>query len=147
MTQELNEQLEKVLSEITYKATQYEIYNGKSYHTYSIGSRFRIEGEDKCASYAALKTSIDSPSISLYRLVGGCNNIEAFKVEGTEFSDDFYEVCKNTPSRVLSLPLDYGQAIKILLDNYRGKVLRIIARSALGTAAYKDRMYLFAIED
>lgn len=140
---------EETLDGITHNATEYEIYEGKSYATYRVGSRFRIIDKDDTKSYPAIKTEIDAPSISLYRLVGGCNDYgyKSFLKPGREATEDAIEIMTNKKSSILNLPSDYTQATKILLTQYKGKVLRIFARSALGTAKFGDRMYLFVVED
>ncbi|MDE6553631.1 MAG: hypothetical protein K2K98_11855 [Muribaculaceae bacterium] len=139
--------IEEILGSITHNATEYEIYNGKSYSTYVVGARIKIIGEDHMSDYPAIKTEIDLPSISMYRLVGGCNNINKFKIEGTEYTEDANDLIANHPERILKLPSDYSSAKMILLSRYTGKILRIIARSALGTAKYGDRLYLFSVEE
>lgn len=141
--------LDETLSHIPHNATEYEEYNGISYTTYFLGSRFRIIDKDENKDYPAIKTEIDAPSISLYRLVGGCNDnkLNSFQKEGSEFSDDALEIMQNRRESILRLPSNYTQATQLLLSQYKGKVIRIFARSALGTAMFGDRKYLFVVED
>lgn len=136
---------DEILTIDPHNATQIEEYEGKFIYTYSLDSRFRIIGKDTSKEYPAIKTELDSPSISLYRLVGGFNNLEAFKQEGAEFTDDALDIL-STPENVLRLPFNYSRATNIILSQYKGKVLRIIARSPLGNARFGDRLYLFSVE-
>ena len=141
------DELKKILGQITHIATEYEFYNGKECSTYVVGSRIKIIGDDPNSKYPAIKTELDLPSISMYRLVGGCNDLDKFNLEGAEYTEDGINIISNHPDRILKLPSNYASAKRILLQKYKGKILRIIARSALGTAKFGDRLYLFSVED
>ena len=50
------------------------------------------------------------------------------------------------PSKILLLPSNHAQAIEMIENNYIGKTLRVIARSADESNPYGGRYYLYAIE-
>lgn len=82
--------------------------------------------------------------ISLYRLVGGCNHLLVFEKPGCEKSEDYDSL---DASQILDLPQDYEEALSILTENFIGKKLRVVARSADKSDPYENRYYLFAIEE
>lgn len=110
----------------------------------SIGAKYKIKGIDNTTDYKAIKTEGTSNSLSLFRLVGGCNNLDYFLDEGVEKSEDYDSL---SATSLLSLPNDYDEAIDKLIESYYGKTLRVVARTAEGTAKFDTRYYLFAIED
>ena len=71
--------------------------------------------------------------ISLYKLSSGVHNL----------SED-YDIIH--PSKILLLPSNHAQAIEMIENNYIGKTLRVIARSADESNPYGGRYYLYAIE-
>jgi hypothetical protein len=81
--------------------------------------------------------------ISLYKLSSGVHNLSAFENEDCEKSED-YDIIH--PSKILLLPSNHAQAIEMIENNYIGKTLRVIARSADESNPYGGRYYLYAIE-
>lgn len=83
-------------------------------------------------------------SYHFIRLVGGCNNLLSFENPGAEKSEDYDSL---SASQILDLPLDYGEAVRILLKNFLGKKVRVVARSAEDSDSYGKRYYLFAVDE
>lgn len=80
--------------------------------------------------------------LSLFKLTGGCNHLEAFKASGVEKSEDY----DSLPSwRLLDLPSDYQEAMSMINSLYLGKTIRVVARSPKATQ-YNTCYYLFAVE-
>jgi len=119
---------------------------GKEYNTgdIGVGSLFKVLGQSYDCDYVALKTEGTSNTLSLFRLVGGCNNINAFEAEGVEISEDYDSI---SPDRFVNLSSDYDEAIIEALKLYKGKTLRVVARTAPETAPYDRRYYLFVVDD
>lgn len=108
-----------------------------------IGEWFIVKGY-VCSSYDKFKTEGSRTELSLYRLVGGCNNLLSFENPGAEKSEDYDSL---SASQILDLPLDYGEAVRILLKNFLGKKVRVVARSAEDSDSYGKRYYLFAVDE
>ena len=80
--------------------------------------------------------------LSIFKLTGGCNHLEAFKCAGTEKSEDYDSIPE---WRILDLPNDYSQAISMIENLYIGKTIRVIAKSG-GHTQYGTSYYLFALD-
>ena len=80
--------------------------------------------------------------LSIFKLTGGCNHLEAFKCAGTEKSEDYDSIPE---WRILDLPNDYSQAISMIENLYIGKTIRVIAKSR-GHTQYGTSYYLFALD-
>jgi hypothetical protein len=118
---------------------------GKMLNTGDTGiySSYRILGASKSENYDALRTEGVSNNLSLYRLTGGCNHLDAFYDEGVEKSEDYDSI---PSSKIVDVSNDFATATQQVLDRYLGKTLRVVARTAEGTARY-GRYYLFAVDD
>ncbi len=108
-----------------------------------IGSRFKILGHNLNTDYYSVCTEGTSNSLSLFRLVGGCNNLSAFTGDDIEKSEDYDTL---SPESFLDLSSDYETALSELLNQYTGKTLRVVARTAEETAPFGRRYYVFVIE-
>ena len=82
--------------------------------------------------------------LSVSKMSGGANNLDAFDKPGAEKSYDYDSLPAN---KILDLSINQQEAIEIVEQNYIGKTLRTIARSAEGCTPYGGRYYLFSIED
>lgn len=82
--------------------------------------------------------------LSVFKMSGGANNLSSFDKPGAEKSYDYDSI---PPNRILNLPLDRQKAIEKVNQNYIGKKIRVIARSAEGCTQYGGRYYLFSVED
>ena len=80
--------------------------------------------------------------LSIFKLTGGCNHLDAFKCAGTEKSEDYDSIPE---WRILDLPNDYSQAISMIENLYTGKTIRVIAKSG-GQTQYGTSYYLFALD-
>lgn len=109
-----------------------------------IYSYYKILGVSKSTNYKAFDTDGVSSTLSLFRLVGGCNNPDAFEADGVEKSEDYDSI---PSSKIVDVSSDYDIAIQQVLDRYLGKTLRVVARTAEETAPFERRYYLFAVDD
>lgn len=94
--------------------------------------------------YHKFMTDGSRTELSLYRLVGGCNNLSSFEKSGAEKSEDYDSL---NVSQILDLPQDYKAALYILENRLLGKKLRVVARSAENSDSYGKRYYLFAVDE
>lgn len=120
---------------------------GKECNTGDIGinSSFKILGDCDSVPYFAVKTSGTSDCLSMFRLCGGCNHLEAFELsEFTEKSVD-YDSLKD--SDICWFSNDFEATKLELLNNYIGKTLRVVARTGEETASFGKRYYLFTVDD
>jgi hypothetical protein len=109
-----------------------------------IGAKFRILGLSDDTNYHAFKTEGTSEHLSFFKLVGGCNNLSAFDVDGAEKSEDYDSL---SADKIIDLSSDYEDVERYVLGKYRGRSLRVVARSASGQTQYGGRYYLFALDD
>lgn len=109
-----------------------------------INYRYKIVGDCYDTDYVSVKTEGALKTLSMFRLTGGCNNLLAFEEDGIEKSEDYDNIPEN---KICYFSNDYEIAKKQLLTDYVGKTLRVVARTAEGTASFGSRYYLFTIED
>lgn len=108
-----------------------------------VNTRYTILGICDTTDYMAVSTQGANNTLSMFRLVGGCNNLIAFDDEGVEKSDDYDSL---SDADICQFPDDYEIAKKYLLEKYIGKTLRIVARTAENTAPFGRRYYLFTCD-
>lgn len=118
---------------------------GKELNSQDIGINARFNILDDCTfnDYESVRTAGVSDSLSLFRITGGCNHLEAFESPGAEKSEDYDSL---SPSDICMFSSDYGTAKADLLANYIGKTLRVVARTGEGTAPCGTRYYLFTVD-
>lgn len=119
---------------------------GKEYNTGDIGinSSFKILGDCDSTSYISVKTSGTCNHLSMFRLCGGCNNLNAFELdEDTEKSADYDTL---NDSDICWFSDDFEIAKIELLNTYIGKTLRVVARTGEETASFGRRYYLFTVD-
>lgn len=119
---------------------------GKEYNAGDIGinSSFKILGNCDSTPYISVKTSGTCDHLSMFRLCGGCNNLEEFEIsEFTEKSADYDSL---NDSDICWFSDDFEVAKNELLNNYLGKTLRVVARTAEETAHFGRRYYLFSVD-
>lgn len=93
--------------------------------------------------YHSFATDGCRSNLSVFRLAGGCNHLEAFDYLGCEKSEDYDSLPDNA---ILSLPNEFDMAVKIIEEKYIGRKLRVVARSADNMDQYGHRYYLFTVE-
>lgn len=114
-------------------------------YEFEIGARFKILELERSEGFKCYKTDGDSSILSLYNMVGGYHNLNAFNLPGSFISDDYYSL---PDSRILSLPRNYSEAIRVIDENYIGKTFRVVAKSPKGSSTINNGcFYLFAIDD
>ncbi len=119
---------------------------GKEYNSGDIGidSSFKILGDCDSTPYISVKTSGTCDHLSMFRLCGGCNNLEVFEInEFTEKSADYDSL---NDSDICWFSDDFEMAKNELLNNYLGKTLRVVARTAEASAPFERRYYLFTVD-
>ena len=109
-----------------------------------IGAHFKIIGIDSPVNPRCFKTEGTPHDLTLNRLVGGCNSIRAFEIEGAEKSEDYDIIPAH---KLISVPRDFNEAAEFILSNYLNKTLRVVARTAANVTRYGGRHYLFTIDD
>ena len=93
--------------------------------------------------YHKFATDGSRSELSVFRMAGGCNHLQAFEESGAEKSEDY----DSLPDEViLDLPNEFEEAAEIIKEKYIGKKLRVVARSADEMDQYGHRYYLFAVE-
>lgn len=120
--------------------------DGKECNTGDIGinSSFKILGNCDSTSYISVKTSGTCDHLSMFRLCGGCNNLEAFELsESTEKSTDYDSL---NDSDICWFSDDFETVKVEILNNYIGKTLRVVARTEEETASFGRRYYLFTVD-
>lgn len=110
---------------------------------FGINSCFKIVGDCNLTDYESVWTEGVSDSLSLFRITGGCNHLEAFEAPSAEKCEDYDSL---SPSDICVFSSDYGTAKADLLANYIGKTLRVVARTGEGTAPCGTRYYLFTVD-
>lgn len=108
----------------------------------AVGEWFIIERYAP-GSYHKFTTDGSRSELSIFRMAGGCNHLEAFEYPGAEKSED-YDTIPDTS--ILCLPDEFDEAAEIIEKEYIGKKLRVVARSAEGMDQYGHRYYLFSVE-
>lgn len=93
--------------------------------------------------YHKFATDGSRSELSVFRMAGGCNHLDAFNHPGAEKSED-YDCLPD--DAILFLPNEFGMSAEIIEEKYIGKKLRIVARSADGMDQYGHRYYLFVVE-
>lgn len=93
--------------------------------------------------YHKFSTDGSRSELSVFRMAGGCNHLEAFDHPGAEKSEYYDSLPDDT---ILFLPNEFGKATEIIEEKYIGKKLRVVARSADGMDQYGHRYYLFVVE-
>ena len=119
---------------------------GKELNTGDIGinSSFKILGDCDSTQYISVTTSGTCDHLSMFRLCGGCNNLEAFELgESIEKSADYDSL---DDSDICWFSSDFETAKNELLNNYIGKTLRVVARTDEETASFGRRYYLFTVD-
>lgn len=95
------------------------------------------------SSYHKFATDGSRSELSVFRMAGGCNHLDAFECLGAEKSEDYDTI---PDSSILCLPDEFDDATEIIEKDYIGKKLRVVARSAEGMDQYGHRYYLFSVE-
>lgn len=113
-------------------------------YEFEIGAKFKILELEKSEGFKCYRTQGTSSILSLYNMVGGYYNLDAFNLPASFISDDYYSL---PDSRILSLPRDYNEAIRVIEEKYIGKTFRVVAKSPKGSTPYNGCFYLFAIDD
>lgn len=109
-----------------------------------INSHFKILGDCYSTPYLSVKTEGTSNHLSMFRLCGGCNHLEAFELdESIEKSEDYDSL---SDSDICYFSNDFETAKFELLNNYIGKTLRVVARTREETASFGTRYYLFTVD-
>lgn len=108
----------------------------------AIGEWFVIE-RYLPGGYHKFATDGSRSELSVFRMAGGCNHLDAFDHPGAEKSEDYDSL---PAEAILYLPNEFGEAAEIIEDKYIGKKLRVVARSADGMDQYGHRYYLFVVE-
>ena len=93
--------------------------------------------------YHRFATDGSRSELSVFRMAGGCNHLRAFDNPGAEKAED-YDLLPD--EAILWLPDNFGEAVEIIEQDYIGRKLRVVARSADGMDQYGHRYYLFAVE-
>lgn len=99
-----------------------------------INARFKILDECAFNDYESVRTKGVSDSLSLSRITGGCNHLEAFEDPGAEKCEDYDSL---SLSDICVFSSDYQTAKADLLANYIGKTIRTFARTGEETAKSK----------
>lgn len=94
-------------------------------------------------AYHKFATDGSRSELSVFRMAGGCNHLEAFAHPGAEKSEDYDSLPDDA---ILSLPDEFDEAVELIEQKYMRRKLRVVARSADGMDQYGHRYYLFAIE-
>lgn len=114
-------------------------------YEFEIGARFKILELEKSEGFKCYRTQGTSSILSLYNMVGGYYNLDAFNRQGSFISEDYYSL---PDSRILSLPRNYAAAIRVIEEKYIGKTFRVVAKSPKGSSIINNGCYyLFAIDD
>lgn len=108
-----------------------------------INTRYTIIGPCETTDYIAVSTDGANNTLSMFRLVGGCNHLYAFNGDGVEKSEDYDDLADDD---ICQFSDEFEIVQKELLTNYIGKTLRIVARTAEGTAPFDRRYYLFTYD-
>lgn len=111
---------------------------------FGVGSTFRIIKYEYDYDSDGFRCEGTKQWLSIFKMSGGCNNLDAFLKHGAEKSHDYESIPAN---KILDLPLNRAEAKKLIEKYYIGKKFRVIARSADGCTQYGGRYYLFAIEE
>ena len=93
--------------------------------------------------YHKFATNGSRSELSVFRMSGGCNHLNAFEKSGAEKSEDYDSL---SDEDILYLPNEFDEAVEVIEGKYIGKKLRVVARTADGMDPYGNRYYLFAIE-